>query len=135
MSEEETMMYDMLMHLPQRIENLLNAKESGNLDGFEYILNDIKKLMKDQNFDKGLEKDLDGLKTTMDTMTKDIRETLKEALESKNDDEVIQILMTLSNAVKENYTNSQLKYMDDALESVISYIDTLKQKQNIDENQ
>jgi len=135
MSEEETMMYDMLMHLPQRIENLLNAKESGNLDGFEYILNDIKKLMKDQNFDKGLEKDLDGLKTTMDTMTKDIRETLKEALESKNDDEVIQILMTLSNAVKENYTNSQLKYMDDAVESVISYIDALKQKQNIDENQ
>jgi len=135
MSDEEDMIYDMLMHLPQRIENLLNAKESGNLDGFEYILNDIKKLMKDQNFDKGLEKDLDGLKTTMDTMTKDIRETLKEALESKNDDEVIQILMTLSNAVKENYTNSQLKYMDDAVESVISYIDALKQKQNIDENQ
>ena len=135
MSDEEDMIYDMLMHLPQRIENLLNAKESGNLDGFEYVLSDIKKLMKDQNFDKGLEKDLDGLKNTMDTMTKDIRETLKEALESKNDDEVIQILMTLSNAVKENYTNSQLKYMDDALESVISYIDALKQKQNIDENQ
>lgn len=124
MSEE---LYDVLMHLPQRVENLLNMKESGNLEGFEVVLRDIKLLVRDPVFVKGLDDDFETLKKAVDSMSDHLRKTVKDALESKNDDELVQTIMMLSNGVRENYTASQFKYMDDALESVVSYIEMKKQ--------
>lgn len=116
------MNYEKEAHIPQQIELLLQHRADGNLEGFEYILDGVKIIMKShQDF-------LDGLQTDLDKRTKDVtkaandaRETILKAFKEQKSLDACQtsqqVLMQLENV----YNAIMLGYMNDVIQTCMSY--------------
>jgi len=114
--------YDFNMHLAQRLENLLNAKEAGDIPGFENVLNDIKKLQR-QNPDllKGFLSDETKTKEQINDLFSSLRNHLNKALENKNNENMILDTDQALQVFKSDYNMLQLQYMESILDSITSF--------------
>jgi len=114
--------YDFNMHLAQRLENLLNAKEAGDIPGFENVLNDIKKLQR-QNPDllKGFLTDETKTKDQIKELFESLRNHLNKALENKNNENMILDTDQALQVFRNDYNMLQLQYMENILDSITSF--------------
>lgn len=114
--------YDFNMHLAQRLENLLNAKEAGDIPGFENVLNDIKKLQR-QNPDllKGFLSDETKTKEQINDLFSSLRNHLNKALENKNNENMILDTDQALQVFRNDYNMLQLQYMESILDSITSF--------------
>ena len=114
--------YDFNVHLAQRFENLLNTKEAGDIPGFENVLNDVKKLLREnKDLLKGFKADEHKTKTQLDELFTSLRNHLGKALENKNNENMILDTDQALQVFRSDYNNLQLQYMENILDSITSY--------------
>lgn len=108
--------YDLNLHIPQRIENMLNIIENGGtLEQFNDILDNIKIMINDD----GVIQDLKGYEKQKDSQLKEIDEDYKKKLSNIiQDNDFKNIMIEFSEIIK--------TYEKDINEINNNYVDTVK---------
>jgi len=119
---EDNNEYDFSMHLAQRFENLLNAKETGDIPGFENVLNDVKKILRSNpSILKGFQADEHKTKDQMNELFTALRNHLTKALDNKTDENMILDADQALQLFRNDYNMLQMQYMENILDSITSY--------------
>ena len=113
MNEENT--YDINMHLPQQMENLMQMRATGNIPGFKHILGGIQQIIDQHLDDSSHNKDVQSL---IETCLKQIETTLQG---TKTEDTLIGIKQVIAQAEAE-YEALEVGYMNEVVELLVSYI-------------
>lgn len=117
-------MYDMKVHIPQLMEKLFECKSNADIAGFDYILEDIKKLMKDETaFIKGLEEDQKNREEEITALFNEAKKTILNGFKDKNNVEGVNHAHAVVSQLSEAYNAIEIKYMDDAVTTCTSYRD------------
>lgn len=117
-------MYDMKLHMPQLMEKLFECKSNADIAGFDYILEDIKKLMKDETeFIKALKIDQKNREEEITALFNEAKKTILNGFKDKNNVEGVNHAHAVVSQLSEAYNAIEIKYMDDAVTTCTSYRD------------
>lgn len=122
--------YDMKIHLPQTLENMVQAYQTQNIELFENTYEIIKELM---NHDKThsdflilLTQTEGTYKQTIQGQQKELIETIKKAAEGKDIETTIQTIGETIQRFDMGLQQSYAKYVQDRKSAILSYIPHLK---------
>lgn len=114
----------MKVHLPQLMEKLFECKSNADIAGFDYILTDIKKLMKNEKeFIKGLKEDQKNREEEITSLFNEAKKTILNGFEDKNNADGVNHAHAVVSQLGEAYNAIEIKYMDDAVTTCTSYSD------------
>ena len=112
-------MYDIRMHLPQRLENFLNVVEnSGSKEQFDAVLDDIKIIVDDPGFIQDIRDYEQEYEKHVKSENKTALESIKKASNGNNIDQVIE---DISAAIKQ-YDGRMQELTEDYVDTIKTYI-------------
>ena len=128
------MEYDLLMHLPQGMMELRQARavflETGNVIPFDYILEGIKEsvILNEKELLTGLEMDQKKREQDIKVAQKNALETTKKGIEGKDFETMIASNAQAVNEYSARYTEIERNYMNDVIRSIATYFNRPMEK-------
>lgn len=119
-------MYDVKMHTPQQIENMLMSEREGDLGKFELSVNNLKQMFSDNGIIQDIndyEKERD---SNIENENKKALEHLKTALDGKSYEQVLQDLNDIETKRQEAINKILLSFMDVVKTYVLGYMPGVK---------
>jgi len=121
--EKQKKGYDVLAHVPQQIENLLQARAQANPELFNHILSGLYQTLKDEKmFVDGVDQDQSTLQEDFGKTFTMLRNTAKTALDSESDVEMVNYLKQATNTFDNEYSTVQQQFMDNVLETCMTFV-------------
>lgn len=116
-------MYDIRVHVPQRIETLLEAYNNADIDLFESTVKDIKEMVTDQDFNKDVD-DYENEKTvTITNAKKTCKEKFLEIYQQNDDEDLfLENISQQEETLLENINQAISDYMLVTKTYIINYI-------------
>lgn len=116
------MNYENDIHIPQQVENLLQHRADGNIQGFEHVLEAIKIIMKDdQTFITGLVADSNKKEKKIIDIAKDCKKLILKAFDNNTELEGCQTCQSVLSELENAYNAAMIEYMDDVTQTIMSY--------------
>lgn len=114
--------YDFKMHIPQQIENLLQAYASGDPAALERVKNNVEVIVNDEVFKKDL-KDFDSERASqLDNIERTALEGLKTISNAKNVPIAEQNLLEIKNKYMVDLNTVESEYWENVKEYIVGYV-------------
>lgn len=119
-------MYDIKMHLPQQIENMLAAETEGKFDKFEMAIYNIKEMSKDNGVIQDLNDYEKEREENIGDEDKKALEQHKTSLDGKTYEEMLNHLQEIEVQRQEDINKILLEYMGTVKTYVLGYMPQVK---------
>lgn len=120
------MEYDIKVHLPQQIENLLQAYASGDIETLTRVKDNLLDIIEEKTFQKDL-KALDEEKIKhIDTIKKKAMDAVKLLSEVKTLDEIFVDVEEIRNDLVLGLNNAETEYWEGLKDYIIGYMEHLE---------
>jgi len=126
MTEEKQQEYDIWLHVPQQIENLIQARAQANPELFNHVLSGLYQTLKDEKkFIDGVDLDQETLQDEFDACFTTLKNNVKKALEAKNNVDMVNHLKQAVALFDNDYAVSQQQFMDNVHQTCMTFIQSL----------
>ena len=112
------MEYDVNMHLPQQLENLMQARAGGNLEAFEHIKKGIEQIIDD-------EIDMKEYEEKVKVIVKQCLGEIEKALKAEKNEVTLNTIKQLIATADEEYGAVWTGYVNDTAKFLIDYAKSL----------
>jgi len=126
MTEDKQQEYDIWLHVPQQIENLIQARAQANPELFNHVLSGLYQTLKDEKkFIDGVDLDQETLQGGFEASFELLRNNVKKALESKGNVDMVNHLKQAVALFDNEYSVLQQQFMDNVHQTCMTFIQSL----------
>jgi len=122
------MKYDLKIHIPQQIENLLTAENEGNLALFERSIENLVEQIDEPGFKMDLKEYNDTKNKGIEDIKKDFMEIAAEAIKTGEYEKFISMLDNAQQALSTDTLEVVKEYMNQVKTYVFSYVKKVEVK-------
>lgn len=115
--------YDMMVHVPQQIENLLQARAQVNSELFNHVLSGLYVTLKENDvFVDGVDQDQQKLQDGFEKTFTGLRNRIKTAGDVENDMDMVNHVKQAVALFDNEYSVLQQQFMDDVLQTCVTFV-------------